>query len=302
MRKRTLNILLLVFVTCTVLSGCATTKKIKNDIMGADRVLKKKIVFLPSVNKTGFGGKDLETAASLRLKIAVAANCEGLIINDSKKIREAFSEIPRLDSGDIDNLALAERGRIHGVNAVLEQTISVVEFGREKRGIWGFREDIPLLYAVFRIRIYDIETTATYLDEVFRQELELSEGPHGLEESSANRYYETYGRTLLDRVIPTISYHVCDRLREMPWSGFVIDNTNDIYVLSAGRDVGLVEGDVLEVFDMGEPLQGFRDRVYLMAGPKIGEMRITRVKESQSEAVGISGSGFEKSCCVRIKS
>jgi len=298
--KKTVNIILLVVVGALI-SGCATTKKITDDIMGPDRVLKKKIVFLPTVNNTGFGGKDLETGASLRLKITLAANCEELIISDSRKVRDAFSEIPRLPSGQIDNLVLAERGRIHGVNAVLEQTISVVEFGTEKRGIWGFREDIPLLHAVFRIRIYDIQTTATYLDEVFREELELSEGPQELEGGSGNPYHEEYARTLLDRVIPTISDHVCDRLGEMPWSGFVVDSTNDTYTLSAGSDVGLAEGDVLEVFEMGEPLQGFGDRVYLIAGPKMGEIRISQVKDSQAEAVSISGNDFEKSCCVKLK-
>lgn len=301
MRKRTLNILLLVFVTCTVLSGCATTKKIKDDIMGPDRVLKKKMVFLPTVNNTPFGGKDLEAAASLRLKIALAANCEGLMISDSGKVRQAFSEIPRLPSGQIDPLALAQKGRVHGVNAVLEQIIMVVEFGTEKRGVWGFRKDTPLLRAVFRVRIYDIETTAVYLDEVFRQEVELSEGPQPLEGNVATRYYEQYGQTLLNNIIPTISHHVCERIGEMPWSGFVVDSTKDTYILSVGGDAGLAEGDVLEVFDMGEPLEGYGDRVYLIAGPKMGEIRISKVKAGHAEAVGISGDGFEKSCCVRLK-
>jgi len=299
--KKSLDILLLFVVAYTVFSGCATTKKITDDIMGPDRVLKKKIVFLPTVNKTGFGGKDLETTASLKLKIALAAHCDGLIINNSKKIRQAFSEIPRLPSGQIDNLALAETGRIHGINAVLEQTISVVEFNTEKRGIWGFREDTPLLHAVFRIRIYDIETTATYLDEVFREELELSEDLLGEQNRSANPYYDEYAGILLERAIPKISDHVCERLEEMPWSGFVVHSNNDTYTLSAGSDVGLAEGDVLEVFKMDAPLQGLDGHVYLIAGPKMGEIRVSQVKDSEATAVSISGNGFEKGCCVKLK-
>jgi hypothetical protein len=298
--NKAVNILFFV-VICTFIFGCATTKKIADDIMGPDRVIQKKIVFLPTVNKTGFGGKDLEVATSLRLKIALAADCEALIISDTREVREAFSEIPRLASGQIDKLVLAEKGRVHGVNAVVEQTISVVEFSTEKRGIWGFREDTPLLHAVFRIRIYDVETTATYLDEVFRHEMVLSESLLELEANSASPYHEEYNRILLDKIIPEISDHVCQRLEEMPWSGFVVDSTHDTYTLSSGSDVGLAEGDVLEVFEMGEPLSGFGDHVYLMAGPKIGEIKISQVHESRAEAVSISGSGFEKSCCVRIK-
>jgi hypothetical protein len=300
-QKNILRIILVVVATCSLLCGCATTKRITDDIMGPDRILKKKIAFLPTVNRTGFGGKDLETAALLKLKIALAAHCDELIISDSKEIRQAFADIPRFPSGQIDNLALGETGRIHGVNAVLEQTISVVEFGTEKRGIWGFREDTPLLHAVFRIRIYDIETTATYLDEVFREEMELAEGPWEEQGRSAAYDYKEYAGSLLDIVIPKIGDHLCESLEEMPWNGFVVDNTGDTYTLSAGSDVGLSEGDVLEVFEMGEPLQGLAGNVYLIAGPKIGEIKIAQVKNHKAEAVSVSGSNFEKSCCVKLK-
>jgi hypothetical protein len=302
-RKRTLIIILLVISACSLICGCATTKKIADDIMGPDRArtLKKKIVFMPTVNRSGFGSKDLKTAASLKLKIALAADCDHLVISDSRKMRQVFAEIPRLPSGQIDNLVLAEKGRIHGVNVVLEQTISMVEFDTEKRGIWGFREEKPFLHTVFRIRIYDIETTATYMDEVFREDLELSDGPWDEDGRSANHYYDEYVDSLLTRVIPKISDRVCERMEEMLWSGFVVDSSDGIYTLSAGSEVGLSKGDVLEVFKMGEPIQGLGDQVYLVEGPKVGEVEVTQVTVNQAKVVPISGSDFEKSACVKLK-
>jgi hypothetical protein len=302
-RERTLIIVLLVVGACSLICGCATTKKIADDIMGPDRAraLKKKIVFMPTVNRSGFGGKDLKTAASLKLKIALTAQCGQLVISDSRKMRQVFAEIPRLPSGQIDNLALAEKGRLYGVNAVLEQTISLVEFDTEKRGIWGFREEAPLLHAVFRIRIYDVETTATSLDEVFREELELSDGPWEEDGGSASHYYDEYADTLLGRIIPKISALVCERMEEMLWSGFVVESNDGTYTLSSGSDVGIAEGDVLEVFKMGEPIQGLGDQVYLIEGPKMGEMEVTQIKADKAKAIPISGSDFERSCCVKLK-
>jgi hypothetical protein len=301
--KRTWIIILLVLGSWSIICGCATTKKIADDIMGPDRarMLKKKIVFMPTENRSGFGGDDLKTKASLKLKIALAAGCNHLVISDSRKMRQVFAEIPRLPSGAIDNLALAEKGRFHGVNAVLEQTISMVEFHTEKRGIWGFREEKPFLHAVFRVRIYDIETTATYMDEVFSEDLELSDGPWEEGERSASHYYGEYMDTLIARVIPKISEHVCERMEEMLWSGFVVNSSDGTFTISAGREVGLSKGDVLEVFKMGEPIQGLGDQVFLVEGPKMGEMEVTQVTDDSAKAIAIAGSDFEKSFCARLK-
>ncbi|MBW2107210.1 MAG: hypothetical protein JRI36_00890 [Deltaproteobacteria bacterium] len=291
-----LGIVLLVWV---VTAGCATTKKIADDIMGDEPRLKKKIVVLSAARRLDPGGADLAGAAASALEVALAEDCDAVKVIGSQQVRSALEAVPRLTSGELDNLALAQAGRIHGVNAVLETGVVDMHVDKEKRGIWGFRDLVPVLRAAFRVRVYDVETTATMMDEVFEQELDLTD--MAWEDQGPGVEAGQYVRPLLVEVIPKMADAVCDRLSAIPWSGFVVRCTKGTCIVSAGKDVGLAQGDVLEVFKMADPVQGFAGRVYLMAGPKAGELKISRVLEHQAEAVGIAGDDFERSCCVRLK-
>ena len=65
--------------------------------------------------------------------------------------------------------------------------------------------------------------------------------------------------------------------------------------------MGLSQGDVLEVYKMGEPIQGLGGQVFLVEGPKMGEAKVTQVTDDQAKIIPVSGSDFEKSCCVKLK-
>ena len=52
---------------------------------------------------------------------------------------------------------------------------------------------------------------------------------------------------------------------------------------------------------MGEPIEASSGQVYLLSGPKIGEIKVTEVQRDQATAVGILGTGLEKSSYVKLK-
>ena len=112
---------------CSFATGCATTEKITADILGKGRTLSKKIAFLPAVNASGYGGEDLQRAAAEQLRAFLGRRCDNLRIMDSRNILKAVEDMPRLPSGQIDNLALAKLGRIFGLSAVVNQTIGQME-------------------------------------------------------------------------------------------------------------------------------------------------------------------------------
>ena len=208
--------------------------------------------------------------------------------------------MPRLPSGQIDNLALANLGRIFGLSAVVNQTIGQMECLTEKRGIWGFRRICRLSRLSFRVRVYDIQTTAILLDEIVEEDVEVSEydwdnikTAHGYNKGMASR--------LLAKVTGKTGKMICECLAEEPWKGYIITGSDKTFTISAGTDVGLTVGDVLEVFGLGEPMKGQAGHLYVVSGPKIGEIKVTKVKKDRAEAAGILGYDLEQSSFVQLK-
>ncbi|MBW1739707.1 MAG: hypothetical protein JRJ42_01085 [Deltaproteobacteria bacterium] len=280
--------------------GCAATKKITQDILGEGKALKKKIAFLPIVNEAGYGGKDFQASARIHLNTFLKRFCDGLYIVDSQKTRNLLKEVPRLPSGQLDNLALAKLGRSLGLNVVLEESLSGIKCLAEKRGIWGFRDTCMLAQLCVCVRAYDIETGAILFDEVVQGEVEVSEDDwHNLKKRSG--YRKEIADRLLAKTTDGICKRICELLGDEPWEGYITSCSENTFTLSAGKDVGLAIGDVLEVFGTSEPIKGSAGQIYLVPGPKIGEIRITKVHRDRAEAIRILGSDLQKSSHVKLK-
>ncbi|MDY6989103.1 MAG: hypothetical protein SWQ30_13720 [Thermodesulfobacteriota bacterium] len=300
MAGKSTHIMAALFVCLFTVAGCATAHKIGADIIGKGRALKKKIAFMPSINDSGFGGDDFQAAAHGQLKKTLSRGCDGIHVMDSREIQRALEEIPHGLSGRIDTLALGNLGRTYGLGGVLEQTIVDMEYITAKRGIWGFRKTRMLARASFRVRCYDTETTAVFFDEMVSDEVGLSEGVWKAAKNTG-AYNQEMADAILSKIISKTVKLICKRLAEEPWKGYIIKDSDERFTLSAGKDVGLATGDVLDVFGAAEPLRGQGDKVYLVPGLKIGEIRVTDVKEDQAEVAPVSGRNLEKSHCVKLK-
>jgi hypothetical protein len=283
-----------------MITGCATTKKITADILGDEAGLRKKVAFFPGANRSGYGGPELGQALSKGLGDLLTDQCQGMLVSDSAKVRQALEQLPRSASGNVDKLALAELGRVYGLNAVVDPSVSDIRIASEKRGIWGFRDQVSVMRATFLVVVYDIETTAMLFNEIFEEELDLSENSLQEGEEVAKDNREAVN-ALVARVLPKIQERVCQRLDETPWTGYIVQAEGDRYTLSSGKDVGLSTGQVLEVYKMGDPIEGLEQEVFLVRGPRIGEIRITQVNPDSASAVAVSGSELDNSCCVKVK-
>jgi len=299
-RNRILYLAILFFVGLLSVHGCAATKKIKNDIFGGDSHLKKKIAFFKGKNLSGRGSQQLGTVVSTSVKSHLENNCQGLIIIDSNKTRQALEGIAPLPSGHRDSFALAQAGRALGLNGVVETTLQDIWFTSEKRGIWGFRDDVPLMKVTLGISVYDIETTATVLNEVFQEEIDLPEGPYP-ESTEITERNEELIKAAIAQVISKIGDQVCEGLSDIPWKGYIVGEKGDTDVVSAGEDVGLKVGDTWEVVKMADPVEGLDGEIFLLPGPKIGEVVVTEVHAKKALATAVFGNNLQNSCSVKLK-
>jgi hypothetical protein len=277
------------FAAICLAVGCATTKKITKeitkDITGRGGSVKKKIALLPATNKMGYESEGLAQLARTHFKSALEGSCDDLVISDSEQIRNLLAEVPLLSSGRIDNLALADVGKALGLNAVLDQSPSTLKCATDKRGIWGFRDTRMLVQLSVSVRGYDILTGAILFEEVVHNEVEVPEHEwKSIMETGG--YNEDVVNQLLAKIMPEASEKVCEIIGNESWKGYVTSITGNTFTLTAGRDVGLAEGDELEVFGMGELIRCNAGQSYLVSGPKIGELTITNVRKNQADATG----------------
>jgi len=303
-RTKVTTLVFFCFVAILLATGCATTKKISKeiakDITGRGGSLKKKIALLPSSNKMGYEADPLAQLARPQFKSSLEKSCDDLLITDSEQTQNLLAEVPRFSSGRIDNLALAEVGKALGLNVVLEQTLSALKCVTDKRGIWGFRDTCMLVQLSVSVRGYDISTGAILFEEVVHDEVEVSENDW---QSIMQRgeYNEEVAHQLLAKIMPEACERVCESIGNEHWKGYITSVTGSTFGLTAGRDVGLAEGDELEVFGMGESIRCNAGQSYLVSGPKIGELRITKVKENWAEATGDLESEPQKISHVKFK-
>ena len=290
----------LCFMAIFLAIGCAATKKIGQDITGGGKALKKKIALVATVNKTGYGGKEFEKSAGAHFNTCLKSVCDDLVIIDSQEARGLLEQIPRLPSGELNNVALTKLGRALGLNAVAEESLSEVECVADKRGIWGFRKTSMLVQLRMRVKGHDIETGAILFDELLSHKVEVSEDDwQNVKERSG--YQKEIGDRLLAEATDRICRRLCEPLSSEPWKGYITSVSSNTFALAAGKEVGLAIGDVLEVFGASEPIEGQGGQFYLVSGLKIGELRITRVYRNRAEAIAVLGSDLQKSSHVRLK-
>ncbi|MBW1744003.1 MAG: hypothetical protein JRJ47_11365 [Deltaproteobacteria bacterium] len=299
-RNKGTNALVFCFLVVFLITGCATTKKITADITGMGGGLKKKMAFLPTVNKTGYGGEVFKESARAQFENTLGSFCDDIIIIDSEKVRGLLEEIPRLPSGRLDTLVLAKLGRALGLNTVLEENLFQLECLDDKRGIYGFRDDCKIVQLYLRVRVYDVESAAVLVDEIVRDEVVVSE-KEWLEIKERREYHQEIANRLLNKTTSEICENVCELVSEKPWKGYFTSVSENTYILSAGTDVGLEVGDMLEVFEAGEPIKGQGGEVYLVSGPKIGEVHIKKLFNDRAEAFGVLPIEFDRISHVQLK-
>ena len=104
---------------------------------------------------------------------------------------------------------------------------------------------------------------------------------------------------------------ICERMEKIPWQGKVArivgEGDATILYLSAGQEVGLKEGDVLELYRPGETILDPDTKLVLgqtegkTLGKTLGKCRITRVLDKNlSTAKRIEGNELEVGDQVRF--
>ena len=301
------SIFMLFFI---ILGGCAiretaedttdtitrTTKKIVREITFAGDGLKKVVAVVRFEDKS-IQARDafLKTFHEDIIEY-LKTSCDELIISESG----ALTQLPKMASGETDNYALAVIGRQLGINAVISGSLNNIRPMDEEKGILWTKDTHYLIEVLVRAAIYDTQTATKTLDESYTESMEIDEAQYRvIQEKGA--YEEPQINAAMRQLVSEMGDQICDVLDEQNWNGFVAAVEDEKITISTGGPIGLEPGDVLEVFDSGQVLEGVDGQRFFSPGLKTAEVEIVAVSEKQAEAARFPGQEIKKGYIVRKK-
>ena len=303
------KVVLIVFLLAFLpfLSGCSpfsklskTTQKITRDLTGRSDKYKKKVAITLFENKTFLDTAFFQKQFHRELTANIEKACpENIFLKPGDPIFPVFLSSPPLQpSGQIDNFALATSARKLGINATVFGDLISIKTNQRMKGFMWFKEAKPMVKLNLAARAYDSETAAILFDETFEQEFEVDEAV--LEQvqnrklTDPERFKEPF-----KRLIASISEKICDEISAQPWKGYIISVAGDKVVLSSGRDSKILLGDVLEVYNSGDTIEGMEGLKFYLPGGKSGEVKISGIFANRSEAVILSGKDIKPGSVVK---
>jgi hypothetical protein len=90
-------------------------------------------------------------------------------------------------------------------------------------------------------------------------------------------------------------------LNQEVWTGRIVSVDKKMIIINAGRDAGLRQGIVFEVFGEGASITSFKGQTYTLPGPKVGEIKIGKIKPRHSFAEPIKEGDFKPGQIIRVK-
>lgn len=285
--------------------GCSSVKKQTKKITGAlpfvGERLQKKVVIVPFANTTFISDADLQPLFTNLFLDRLSTDCTGIrwVKPGDPDYPAAMEAIPRLASGRIDNLALAEMGRAMGANAFLMGNVVSVDAEEREKGFFIFRDTHYFESAQVGFQIYDTGTGAKLMDESVKEAIEVDGAEFDAILARDLKAMYELGETM-GRIAASGAEKVCETLRKHPWQGYVVAVQDGKVILSSGREIGMKTGDVLKVYGIGEILEGKDGQRFIVPGPPTGKIEITAVADGRAEAVPLEGAAVAAGYTVRL--
>ena len=278
-----------------------TTQKLKRNIRFSDDDLQRMAAIIGFENKSMYRAKDFTQLFRKGIPEYLNKECDDVTVahpNTGQSI-DAFKQLPLLESGQIDNFALAIIGRELGLNAIVTGSLDHIGLLDELRGmIW--KDTHHLIQILVSVEVFDTESGTKILDQSFSRKVEIEELDYELMQSEGRMILPDLNETLGD-LLAEMGEAICWAIEDQPWNGFVVAVTGDKITLSSGSTAGLSPGDELDVFDTSRFLEGRAGQRFFVHGQKIGEVKIIEVEPDKARAVIMTNRGIKRGSSVRVK-
>ena len=233
---------------------------------------------------------------------AIRTECPGIYFVQpaDREYPEVLRNLPRLESGDLDNLQAAIAGRQLGLSALMVGTLTSVGTEEKDWGIWFLKQSRHYVRVQVLIEIYDTETATKLVDEVAARQVRIDAADLAMIERK-DRIDSGFVEEVLEIISQKIDDDICEAIDELSWKSYVLSVDTEALWIASGSRSGLQPGQVLEVFNSNAVMQGYGGHRYFKPGPKVAEVKVVEVQPQRSKAIVLSGGDIEPLGTVKFK-
>ena len=258
----------------------------------------KKIMLVPFINVSNHDYPQFSIVFNQNLNARLDKSCPDLLyISDNEgDIPDVLASIPKLPSGNIDNLLLAQTGRQLGLNAIVIGAILNIYKEEKSGGVWLFVRVERSIYVTMNVKIYDTETGTKVLDKFFSRKTKVNKAVYdrlGAENTAPPLKIIEKALIFLAR---EAGEEICYQMDEQPFKTYVESIDDEKITIKAGQNAGIRNGALLSVFGAGEIINGQGGHRFYIPGQKTGAIKISSVQSNTSEGYIVNGRVDENAC------
>lgn len=279
-------------------AGCGTSASLVLGGLPTNDWPKKRVMLMPATDLTGIPLDGLmDTVRAELSKTLKKTGFFNVYHQDKTKKFRIFKPREPIDP------ELMREAKGTGMNAIIFETINPIETNLVKTGIWPFRRKVRRFTVSMNIDILDVNRGTILLSKEVADNITFSE-EETEEEREKSTDVETKKKALeecLPDLLKQAAMAAILSLNGQMWIGTIVSADEKGIIINAGRDAGLRPGIVCEVFGAGESITSFKGQTYHLPGPKVGEIKIVRIKPRHSLAEPANGSAFKSGQIIRVK-
>lgn len=278
--------------------GCGTIGSLYNTVMPRDEdKIKKRVWVVPFLDQAGVGEKiTAQTAADLE---GLLEKTGRFLVIKGMKTTPSSHIVLTPESVFMVNPALIKSADVMGIDVLVVGALSSFETNSRAEGIWPFRKTKLKVDISVLVNAVDVINGSFLLSHLENVERDASSSDEGEERKSTLK--RTTLNEALSEIIENQAKVITKELRAHPWRSRVTSVDAEGLLVDGGRDIGLENGSVFEVYGIGGSIQSSDGRNLPLLGDKVGEIEVVKVLDASVEATPLSGGPFEEGQVVQVK-
>ncbi len=279
--------------------GCGTTKSVYKKVSFKDTELKKRVLVLPILDQAGVGEAKAEALTAKLVELLKEG--ENLLVYKGELPTPSRQRMRSLKFAVVIDPARIQEADQMGMNVLVAGVLNPTEMTTRKWGWWPIQGIKRKVEVSLLLNAYDVIDGTLFITHLETRKIKVStDNP----EWAAEGKYEVDETKLEEElwdILEDQASNIRDELEDHPWRGKIMSVDGETVIINAGKDIGLSNGSMFQVFSKGERIRSLDGKYFYFLGSKVGEIKTVNVMDSQASAVPVNGGPFRPGQIITLK-